>query len=71
MQFRDGKTSSFDLDRQEWHHSFIDCTHHLIDVLKDVGQPMLDGVTAKRVLEFSLAAHQSARTGREVRVKNL
>jgi len=67
MLFRDGKTSAVPVERVEWHDSFIDCTRHLIDVLRDGGQPVLDGPTGKAVLQFVLAAHISAREGREVR----
>jgi predicted dehydrogenase len=67
MMFRDGKTTAVPVARVEWHDSFIDCTRHLIDVLRDGGQPRLDGPTGKAVLQFSLAAHISAREGREVR----
>ena len=67
MMFRDGETSSVPVARVEWHHSFIDCTQHLIDALRAGGQPVLDGPTGKAVLQFVLAAHISAREGREVR----
>jgi predicted dehydrogenase len=67
MLFRDGKTVALPVDRVEWHDSFVDCTRHLIEVLKKGGQPILDGPTGKAVLQFSLAAHLSARIGREVR----
>jgi predicted dehydrogenase len=67
MLFRDGKTYEIPVERFEWHDSFIDCTNQLIDVLRDGGEPMLDGPTGKAVLQFSLAAHISAREGREVR----
>lgn len=67
MLFRDGKTTAIPVDRVEWHDSFVDCTRHLIQVLTEGGQPILDGPTGKAVLQFSLAAHLSARTGREVR----
>jgi predicted dehydrogenase len=67
MLFRDGKTTAVPVERIEWHDSFIDCTHHLIDVLRDGRQPRLDGPTGRAVLQFSLAAHISAREGREVR----
>jgi predicted dehydrogenase len=67
MLFRDGETTPIPVERVEWHDSFIDCTRHLIDVLRDGGQRMLDGPTGKAVLQFSLAAHISAREGREVR----
>ena len=67
MMFRDGKTTPVTVDRVEWHDSFIDCTRHLLDVLREGGQPMLDGPAGKAVLQFSLAAHISAQTGQQVR----
>jgi predicted dehydrogenase len=67
MLFRDGKTTAIPVERFEWHDSFIDCTRHLIDVLQTGGAPVLDGPTGKAVLRFTLAAHISAREGREVR----
>jgi predicted dehydrogenase len=67
MMFRDGETTEILIDRFEWHDSFVDCTHHLIDMLHGGKQPVLDGPTGKAVLQFALAAHVSAREGREVR----
>ena len=67
MMFRDGQTREIAIDRYEWHDSFVDCTHHLIDALRSGGPPVLDGPTGKAVLQFSLAAHLSAREAREVR----
>jgi predicted dehydrogenase len=66
MMFRDGITTTIPVERVEWHESFIDCTRHLIDVLRNGGQPLLDGPTARKVLQFSLAAHISAEKGGEV-----
>ncbi len=66
MMFRDGKTTEIPVERFEWHDSFIDCTRHLIDVLRQGGEPVLDGPTGKAVLQFSLAAHQSACQGKEI-----
>lgn len=65
--FRDGETTVIPVERFEWHDSFIDCTRHLIDVLQTGGQPVLDGPTAKAVLQFTLVVHISSREGREVR----
>lgn len=65
--FRDGKTTSIQVERCEWHHSFIDCTTHLIDVLTKGGSPKLDGEAGKKVMEFTLAAQISARMNREIR----
>jgi len=67
MMFRDGKTTAIPVDGVEWHDSFIACTRHLIDVLTQGGQPVLDGPTGKAVLQFALAAQISARERREVR----
>jgi predicted dehydrogenase len=66
MLFRDGKTETVPVERFEWHDSFVDCTRHLIDVLTKGGQPRLDGPSGKAVLQFVLAAHVSAREGRDV-----
>jgi predicted dehydrogenase len=66
MLFRDGTTYEIPVERFEWHDSFIDCTRHLFAVLQNGGEPVLDGSTGKAVLQFSLAAHISAREGREV-----
>ena len=71
MLFRDGKTRPIPVERYEWHDSFIDCTQHLFGVLKGEGEPVLDGKTGKAVLQFVLAAHLSARQGREVRLEDV
>jgi predicted dehydrogenase len=67
MLFRDGETKEIPVERYEWHDSFIDCTRHLIDALKDGGTPVLDGPIGKAVLQFTIAAHLSSSEGREVR----
>jgi predicted dehydrogenase len=71
MLFRDGATRAIPVERVEWHDSFVDCTRHLIRVLRDGGQPVLDGATGKAVLQFALAAQTSALEGREVRPDDL
>lgn len=67
MLFKGGKTSPIPVEGVEWHDSFIATTADFIDKLKTGGQPRLDGPTGKAVLQFTLAALQSASTGREVR----
>ena len=67
MVFRDGVTRTVPVERVEWHDSFVDCTRHLIAALHAGADPILDGHAGRAVLQFSIAAHQSARTGREVR----
>jgi predicted dehydrogenase len=71
MLFKDGKTSSIPVEGVEWHDSFTATTHGLIEQLKG-GQPArLDGPTGKAVLQFTLAALQSAARGGEVRVEEV
>lgn len=67
MLFKDGKTSAVPVEGVEWHDSFIATTVDFIEKLKTGGQPRLDGPTGKAVLQFTLAALQSAATGCEVR----
>ena len=68
LLFKDGKTTPVPVEGVEWHDSFIATTHDFIEKLKTGGQPRLDGPTGKAVLQFTLAALQSAATGREVRL---
>jgi len=65
--FKDGKTTPIPVEGVEWHDSFIATTVDLFEKMKTGGQPQLDGSTGKAVLQFTLAALQSARGGREVR----
>jgi predicted dehydrogenase len=67
MLFRDGKTVPIPVEGVEWHDSFIATTVDCIEKLITGGQPRLDGATGKAVLQFSLAALQSAASGCEVR----
>jgi predicted dehydrogenase len=67
MLFKDGKTIPIPVEGVEWHDSFVAATQDCINKLKAGEQPRLDGPTGKAVLQFSLAALQSAATGREVR----
>ena len=67
MLFKAGKTTPVSVEGVEWHDSFIATTHDFIEKLKTGSQPRLDGPTGKAVLQFTLAALQSAATGREVR----
>ncbi len=71
MLFKDGKTTPVPVDGEEWHDSFIATTRDLLDQMKSGGQPRLDGPTGKAVLQFTLAALQSAATGVEVRPEDV
>jgi hypothetical protein len=67
MLFKNGKTTAIPIQGVEWHDSFIATTRDFIEKLKSGGQPRLDGPTGKAVLQFTLAALQSAATRKEVR----
>jgi predicted dehydrogenase len=67
MLFKDGKTTPIPVEGVEWHDSFIATTQDFINKLNTGGTPRLDGPTGKAVLQFTLAALQSAATGKEVR----
>jgi predicted dehydrogenase len=67
LLFKDGKTTPIPLEGVEWQDSFIAATQDCIEKLKAGKQPRLDGPAGKAVLQFSLAALQSAATGCEVR----
>lgn len=67
MLFKDGKTTPVPVQGVEWHDSFIAATQDMLDQLKTGGQARLDGPTGKAVLQFTLAALESARDRREIR----
>ena len=67
MLFKDAKTTAIPVEGVEWHDGFIAATRDMITMLKTGRQPRLDGPTGKAVLQFTLAALQSAATGKEVR----
>jgi predicted dehydrogenase len=67
MLFKDGETTAIPVEGVEWHDSFIAATEDCIEKLKQNAQPQLDGPTGKAVLQFTLAAIKSARTGNEIR----
>ncbi|MBN2257172.1 MAG: Gfo/Idh/MocA family oxidoreductase [Anaerolineaceae bacterium] len=71
MLFKDGKTIPIPVGGVEWHDSFTACTHGLIEQLMGGKPARLDGPTGKAVLQFTLAALQSSRTGKEVHVKDV
>ena len=46
-----------------WEHSFINSTKHFIDAYFAGQPPSLTGEEGREVLQFALAAQESARTG--------
>lgn len=71
MLFKDGKTTLVPVERVEWHDSFIIATQDCIEKMKTDNQPRLDGATWQTVLQFSLAALESAATGHEIRPEDV
>jgi predicted dehydrogenase len=69
--FKDGKTTPIEVTGVKWHDGFIAATVDFIEKLKGGGQPRLNGLTGKAVLQFALAAIQSAAEGREVRPEDV
>jgi len=67
MLFKNGETTVIPVEGVEWHESFIAATGDCIDKIKVDAQPKLDGPTGKAVLQFTLAAIESAQKGIEVR----
>jgi predicted dehydrogenase len=67
MLFKDGRTIAIPIEGAEWHDSFVAATQDLLDKLQAGGEARLDGPTGKAVLQFCLAALESACSGREVR----
>jgi len=66
LLYRDGRLTKYEVERDDWADSFIDCTHHFIDAIKNDTDTSLDGARAREVLGFSLAMMRSANEGREV-----
>ena len=68
MLFKDGKTREIQVDRFEWHDSFIDCTIHMIEALQNGSPVRLSGETGREVLRFVLGALISANEGVEIQL---
>lgn len=65
--YRDGALTTYDVPTG-WEHSFINSTRHYIHALKTGGAPVLTAAEGRQVLRFALAAEQSAREGRTIRL---
>jgi predicted dehydrogenase len=65
--YRDGQLTTYDVPTG-WEHSFILSTRHYINALKTGGAPVLTAAEGRQVLRFALAAEQSAREGRTIRL---
>lgn len=69
--YRDGCTTDYHTLESDWAAGFIACTAEFIAALAEGRQPEVNPAEGREILRFSLAAHVSAREGREVRLEEL
>lgn len=67
--YRDGALTSYD-PPSGWEQSFVHSTRHFLQALETGAAPKLTAREGREVLRFALAAEQSAREGRAVRVES-
>lgn len=65
--YRDGALTSYVVP-SGWEQSFVLSTRHYINALRSGGAPVLAAREGRQVLRFALAAGQSAREGRTIRL---
>lgn len=66
--YKDGKTTQYWDMPHDWQDAFIRSTHDFIDCIKDNKEPVLSGERGREVLKFTLAAIDSSRLHREVKL---
>lgn len=66
--YADGKLTEFRDIATGWEQSFVLSTRHYIEALNSGGKPVLTPREARQVLRFALAAEESARTGKTIRL---
>lgn len=66
--YRDRQTRTFSDMPVGWEHSFIQSTRHWIDAWFAGDPPLLTGEQGREVLQFTLAAQESARLGQSVKL---
>ena len=68
IMYKDRKTYTYSDMPVGWEHSFINSTRHFIDAYFKGEPPSLTGEQGRDILQFALAAQESARSGQSVRV---
>ena len=68
VMYKDRQTRTFSDMPVGWEHSFINSTRHFIDAYFAGEAPSLTGEEGRDVLQFALAAQESARTGKAVKL---
>jgi predicted dehydrogenase len=69
--YRDGETRAFHALETDWASSFVRAGQDFVAAVREGRECTLSGSEAREVLQFSLAAHHSAREGREVHLEEI
>jgi predicted dehydrogenase len=64
--YKEGNIESHSDFDKDWKYSFINATHHFINIIKNKGEPILSGTQARNILNFNLAAIKSSETGKVI-----
>jgi len=67
----DGKATYFHNIECEWDVSFRDSGRHFINCILENKEPILSGEQGRKVLQFSMAVQESARTNRPIKVDSV
>lgn len=67
--YRDGQTTTYHNMETGWEASFVHSTRHYIEALTQGTAPSLTAAEGRKVLQFALAAEQSARDGAAVQIR--
>jgi predicted dehydrogenase len=67
--YRDQTITSYDVP-SGWEQSFILSTRHFLEALRSGEPPVLTARQGRQVLRFALAAEQSAREGKAIRLSH-
>lgn len=67
--YRDQTVTEYRDIASGWEQSFVHSTRHFLNILHDGGTPSLTAREARSVLRFALAAEQSAREGRAIKIE--
>lgn len=67
----DGSAVHFNNIECEWDASFRDSGRHFINSILEDKEPILSGEQGKKVLQFVVAVHESARVGKPVKVDSI
>jgi predicted dehydrogenase len=69
--FREGRIETFSNMERDWKYGFINSTKHFIEVIKNGGDPILNGEDGKYTTQFALAALKSSMSGREINPEDI